>query len=271
MVDSVSSNPLNIAQLMAWFGSQQAQMAASLATGNMGTQTNNDTAASVQSVTGTSASGFTSGSPILGSESLAALFQVQQVSDTTGNANTPGQSNYPQSSFRQDFQNLTSAITSGDLAGAQQAYATLTSDTSRDSDSSATSQGKNSFQQALNQIGADLQSGNISGAQQTLSSLQQSQGAHGGHHHHHGGGESGGLASLLDGNSGSSSSASASSSSNTITETNADGSTTTITTNADGSVTTTTTPASQTASAGSSSGTNVLQDLLSALQKDGVT
>src|SRR5215470_14420976 len=89
------------------------------------------------------------------------------------------------SEFQQDLRALVSSLKSGDLSGAQQAYAAL-------SKLQANGQGppaNSPFSQALNQIGESLQNNNLSGAQQALSSLQQ---ARGGHHHggHHGGGAS---------------------------------------------------------------------------------
>jgi hypothetical protein len=78
--------------------------------------------------------------------------------------------------FRSAFQQLTSAISSGDLQSAQQAYSTL----------SGLQQGQpnanSPFAQFLSQLGSDLSSGNIAGAQQDLQAFQK---AHGHHHHHH--------------------------------------------------------------------------------------
>ena len=91
------------------------------------------------------------------------------------------------STFQQDrqaFGQLTSALQSGDLNAAQNAYNTLAS--------SPLAQGNSPFAQTLQQIGQDLQSGDISDAQKALASLQQlQQQARAHHHHHHGGGSSG--------------------------------------------------------------------------------
>ncbi len=108
------------------------------------------------------------------------------------------------STFQQDrqaFNQLTSALQSGDLASAQDAYNTLAA--------SPMAQGNSPFAQAMQQIGKDLQSGDaasLADAQKVLSSLQQARGHH--HHHHGGGGEvsgtsgaSGTNASDPDGNS----------------------------------------------------------------------
>jgi hypothetical protein len=79
---------------------------------------------------------------------------------------------------RQAFNQLSSALQSGDLAAAQSAYATLAS--------SPAAQGNSSFAQSLQQIGQSLQSGDIAGAQKSLASLQQAGGTRPHHHHHHG-------------------------------------------------------------------------------------
>src|SRR6478736_1306632 len=82
---------------------------------------------------------------------------------------------------RQAFGQLTSALQSGDLNAAQNAYNTLAS--------SPIAQGNSPFAQALQQIGQDLQSGDLADAQKALASLQQQQQqARAHHHHHHGGG-----------------------------------------------------------------------------------
>jgi soluble cytochrome b562 len=84
--------------------------------------------------------------------------------------------------YRQAFSQLTSALQSGNLTTAQDAYATLAS--------SPAAQGTGPFAQALQQIGQDLQSGKLSDAQQALASLQQLRQTHSHHHHHAGGGTS---------------------------------------------------------------------------------
>ena len=84
-----------------------------------------------------------------------------------------------QTSTQQSFSQLVSALQSGNLSAAQNAYASFTQSAGQGDPNSP-------FAQAINQIGQDLQSGNIGAAQQTLSSLQQTAGSH--HAHHHGGG-----------------------------------------------------------------------------------
>jgi hypothetical protein len=76
---------------------------------------------------------------------------------------------------RQTFAALVSALNSGDLPGAQRAYASL-------SDMQGSSQGRFAnpnvpFAQAVSQIGQALRSGDLSGAQQALSSLPRGRGA----------------------------------------------------------------------------------------------
>ena len=86
---------------------------------------------------------------------------------------------------RQQFVQLAKAINSGDLAGAQQAYAVLSQALGTNTNGGNAANSNDPFSQALAAIGQALQSGDIGAAQQALSSLQQAQGARG-HHHHHG-------------------------------------------------------------------------------------
>lgn len=89
-----------------------------------------------------------------------------------------------------DFQSLAQALDSGDLASAQQAFATLQQDSPQVSRavSSATSGGtaaSNPVAAAWQTLSQDLQSGDLGGAQQAFAALQKAM--HGGHHgHHHG-------------------------------------------------------------------------------------
>ncbi len=112
---------------------------------------------------------------------------------------------------KQDFSALSSALQSGDLAGAQKAFSALQQDTQAlrqsrsgqgadqdgDNDGSKTSQasqasqasqnGKTSMQDLMNQLKQALSSGDLQGAQQAFATLQQNRQANGHHHHHHGG------------------------------------------------------------------------------------
>jgi hypothetical protein len=86
----------------------------------------------------------------------------------------------PLADFRQTFMQMVKAIKSGDLSGAQQAYATL--DQMQSNGQAPAADPNSPFAQALSQIGQSLQGGNIAGAQQTLASLDQQMHAH--HQHH---------------------------------------------------------------------------------------
>jgi len=101
---------------------------------------------------------------------------------------------------RQDFSQLAQALQSGDLAGAQKAYANLQSlQPGGQSGSSLSSNSTaNPIQNDFSALGQALASGNLSQAQNAFSQLQidfktaaQQSGAptaghvHDGHHHHH--------------------------------------------------------------------------------------
>ena len=91
---------------------------------------------------------------------------------------------------KQDFQNLASALQSGDLSGAQKAFAQLQQDgpnagQTQNSQNPNQGNGQNNPFQAL---ASALQSGDLSGAQQAFSQLQQSMKSH--HHHHKHGADS---------------------------------------------------------------------------------
>ena len=92
---------------------------------------------------------------------------------------------------RQDFQNLATALQSGDLSGAQQAYSDLTTlmpSTSTSASSQPASTGVNAIQKDISALGQALASGNLTEAQKDFSQMKtdmQSAGIRGGHHHHH--------------------------------------------------------------------------------------
>jgi hypothetical protein len=126
---------------------------------------------------------------------------AMSVSGVSGSSSTSGlyqpvsQSSSSQKDVRDSFKQMADAIQSGDLNGAQNAYASLAQLLNMDQDSdqsptnpqSSTNSDASNFTALLGQIGDSLQSGDLSGAQQTLQSLQQTaQGSH--HRHHHGGG-----------------------------------------------------------------------------------
>jgi len=105
---------------------------------------------------------------------------VSPTTSSSGGVLADWQSTYNQ--VRTDFRSLSQAVQSGNLADAQQAFATLQNDLP--TATSASSQASGSAQStALGQLGKALQSGDLSGAQQALAALQQ---ARHGHHHRHG-------------------------------------------------------------------------------------
>jgi ribosomal protein S20 len=88
---------------------------------------------------------------------------------------------------RSAFKDLAQALQSGDLQGAQQAFATIQSARNARTNATQTTNGGNStIQDAFNSLGQALQSGDLQGAQQAFNTLQSTFAAHrGGHHHHH--------------------------------------------------------------------------------------
>ena len=102
---------------------------------------------------------------------------------------TSGQNNLGQ--FRQEFQALASDLQSGDLTGAQQAFAAVQQLLPNSSAGNQTQNGQqgsnqNPFATDLNALGQALQSGKVSDAQEAFAKLQQDmQSVQGRHHHHH--------------------------------------------------------------------------------------
>ena len=118
---------------------------------------------------------------------------VSSVSSTLNTYQPDVQSPWKQRA--QDFNALQSALQSGDLSGAQQAFAAFQKDmpasaqaaqtAQTNSASTPNSQGAKDFQALQSALG----SGDLSGAQQAFASLQkdlQSAGSTGRRHHHHG-------------------------------------------------------------------------------------
>ncbi|SPE22074.1 hypothetical protein SBA2_10016 [Acidobacteriia bacterium SbA2] len=93
----------------------------------------------------------------------------------------------------QQFQQLGTDLSSGNLTAAQSDFAALLKEMPQSSSSTANSQSSNPLSQAISQLSQDLKSGNLKAAQQDYASLQQdlqSPAAHG-HHHQHGSGGGG--------------------------------------------------------------------------------
>jgi hypothetical protein len=97
---------------------------------------------------------------------LTSAFNPTQISATAN-------------SYQQQLQQLSQALQSGNLTGAQSDFATLQQAFSQASTTTATSPGatspssSNPTTQAFNQLASDLQSGNITAAQKDLSAVQQ--------------------------------------------------------------------------------------------------
>jgi hypothetical protein len=102
-----------------------------------------------------------------------------------------------------DFAALSQALSSGNLAGAQQAYAAFQQDMQGIQSAQGTVQStsaagstQNTLQGDLSAVGQALQSGNLTAAQNAFANLQQgmqsaqsqNQTGHAHHHHRHGGG-----------------------------------------------------------------------------------
>src|SRR5271157_3537513 len=92
--------------------------------------------------------------------SVSAIFPSSALNQATSLQNSNQQQ-------RNEFQQLTQALQSGNLTSAQQAFGALTN--------SATSSGLLSVQltQDLSKLGSALQSGNLTGARDAYSSVQQ--------------------------------------------------------------------------------------------------
>jgi len=103
----------------------------------------------------------------------------------------PNQAAYvsPFAQAKQDMQALGTALNSGSLSDAQQAYAQLQQNLPA-AGNSQNGQNSDSASGTIQSIGSALQSGNITDAQQAFAKLQSAKGAGKAHHHHHKGGGS---------------------------------------------------------------------------------
>jgi hypothetical protein len=102
---------------------------------------------------------------------------------------TSGQNKFAQG--RQGFQSLDSALQSGNLTAAQNAFAALqqllpNSSTGNQTQNGQQGSNQNPFATDLNAVGQALQSGKLSDAQKAFAKLKQDmQSLQGRHHHHH--------------------------------------------------------------------------------------
>ena len=94
------------------------------------------------------------------------------------------------SQIRQGFKDLTSALQSGDLAGAQQAFSALqpllpSSSAGNQAQNGQSGGNQNPLATDLTALGQALKSGDVTQAQKSLSTLQQDMQSVKGHHHRH--------------------------------------------------------------------------------------
>jgi hypothetical protein len=115
--------------------------------------------------------------------SMTNIYPMYQL-DQTSAQHKAGQ-------FRQEFNALASALQSGDLSGAQQAFAALqkllpSSSAGNQTQTGQQGSGQNTFATDFNALGQALQSNDLQKAQEAFAKLQQDiQSVQGRHHHHH--------------------------------------------------------------------------------------
>jgi soluble cytochrome b562 len=113
---------------------------------------------------------------------------ISAVYNTYQTYQTNSQNNFSQ--VRQGFKNLASALQSGDLSGAQQAFAALqqllpNSSAGNQTQNGQPGSGQNTFGTDFQALGQALKSGNLTDAQAAFSKLQQNMQSVQGHHHQH--------------------------------------------------------------------------------------
>jgi len=115
------------------------------------------------------------------------MSSISALSPNTATSASGGTGNAQQ--IKNDFTALATAMQSGNLSDAQQAFAALKQDAPslfQTSSSSSSTSTTSAVSTALNTLGTALQSGSTSNAQQAFTSLQQTLTAHHhrGHHSH---------------------------------------------------------------------------------------
>jgi len=117
-----------------------------------------------------------------------STMSVQSVSSSTNPYLSATQAS--SSNLRSDFNNLITAIQSGDLKSAQSDFSQIQSAMQSVQGTQQNGSQQSQFSTDLAALGSALQSGNVSGAQDALKKLgqdMQSAGKARHHHHHHGG------------------------------------------------------------------------------------
>ena len=137
----------------------------------------------------------------ISSNNLFELLEAQN-SQSLGTQSQSSQNSTVQQ-IGDDFTQLGQDLQSGNLAQAQQDFATLSTalSSSQSTPSSTSASSTNPIQQAFSALQQDLQNGNLSGAQQDFAALQQGlqqAGTQHHHHHHHGGDSQGARAVQQD-------------------------------------------------------------------------
>ena len=94
--------------------------------------------------------------------SAGSLAAAQSIQTTSGNQNRLQK-------FRQDFQQIGEDLQSGNVAGAQAAFANIP----KPGQGQPSSQGGTAIEQAFGQLGQSLQSGNVAAAQQDFTQIQK--------------------------------------------------------------------------------------------------
>ena len=134
----------------------------------------------------------------ISSNNLFELLEAQN-SQSLGTQSQSSQNSTVQQ-IGDDFTQLGQDLQSGNLAQAQQDFATLSTalSSSQSTPSSTSASSTNPIQQAFSALQQDLQNGNLSGAQQDFAALQQGlqQAGTQHHHHHHHGGDSQGASAV---------------------------------------------------------------------------
>jgi hypothetical protein len=104
--------------------------------------------------------------------SIASVFSGSQANQTDRQPNAK--------QVQSDFQSLATALQTGNLAGAQQAFASLTKDAPSIAQGVSSGGGSN----PLGKLASALQSGDLAGAQQAFAALTQPGKSHRHGHHH---------------------------------------------------------------------------------------
>jgi len=109
------------------------------------------------------------------------------IAPTVGSAYQNYRTDSSNEQFKKDMQSIQTALQSGDLSGAQDAFSKLQELQQQKTSKSGSGKndGSNQGQQDMQALQSALSSGNLQDAQSAFSKLQTDMKAHGGHHRHH--------------------------------------------------------------------------------------